>query len=305
MKKIFSLALCAFLVTLNSCSSDSDSSNNNQNSSSVTASIDGNSWASINGGAVANVVQMDGADGPETVLQIVATKADQTSLSLQFPITSLSVGTYTFNGSNFDEMGVLSYFSSGNFYSSDEDGGNFTVSITDIDLEAGTLSGTFSGTLVDFDGITTMTVTNGEMHNITMFSTDFYSNGSMTVTKDGGSSFTMDGNNEDGKFVMITQSTAANTIAVMGNNSNLDANFGIYEINFPKNVAPGTYPLEMNTAYSAGFSNSDNAQYDVTSGTLTITSHNGNTVIGTFQFNASNGSQSVSITNGSFEIEHN
>lgn len=116
----------------------------------------------------------------------------------------------------------------------------------------------------------------------------------------------MDASNEDGKFVTITQSTANNSISIFGNNVNVGNDFGIYNINFPKNVAAGTYTLTNTGTYSAGLGNSDSEpEYHITGGSLTITSHNGNNVVGTFNYTANNGVQTVTISNGSFNVTHN
>mgnify|MGYP003451287688 FL=1 len=151
-----------------------------------------------------------------------------------------------------------------------------------------------------------MNVTNGSFNDVTIFSTDFFSNGSMSLKRNGGTLFTMDGTGDDGKYLSITQSNPNNSISLFGNNSTITSDFGIYNINFPKDVTTGTYTLTNTGTYSAGLGNSDSEpEYTVTGGSLTITSHTGNNVVGTFNYTANNGVQTVTISNGSFNITHN
>ncbi|WP_250598479.1 DUF6252 family protein [Flavobacterium amniphilum] len=104
---------------------------------------------------------------------------------------------------------------------------------------------------------------------------------------------------------MKRQNSDSNGINLLGNNLNVSSDFGIYKISFPKNVTPGTYDLTANSDFGAGIPNADNhAEFDLTSGSLTITSHNGNNIVGTFNFTVNNGSETITITNGSFDITH-
>lgn len=304
IKKISGL-FCLVLISMAfSCSSDSgDSSTTPTTGSSITASIDGQVWASMTGGAVANLSQIDVIGESTTVLQIVGLKMDQSSVSLQFPIDNLAVGTYTFNN---DETGTLSYTTAGGaaVYSSFEETGTFSISISQVNVSAGTISGTFSGTVLDFDG-NSLSITNGVINNVSIMSTDLYSNGTMSLSRNGGAAFTMDNNQSDAKYLMIMQNSADASVSIFGYNSTLTSDFGVYNITIPETAAVGTYDLTTTSGYSAGIGNAEGqAEFTVSSGSLTVTSHNGNNVVGTFSFTASNGTDTVTITNGNFNVTH-
>lgn len=299
-KKITGLLALVLFTALFSCSSDSDGDSTNVPNGSISATIDGLSWESISGGAIASITngQFDGNE--VQMLQIMAIKLDQSAVTIQFPITNLSTGTFTFTG---DEPGNLNYISSGmNAYSSTETNGSFTITITEVNTENKTISGTFSATLVDFMGTETVEVTNGVINNVSYGNTNLYSNGSMSLSNNG-SPIIMDDNFEDGTSLWMMESSFGNTITVTGSSAIVNNNFGIYVITLPKDATPGTYSLTSDEGYSAGFSNS-NSEYNITQGNITIVSHVGNTIVATFNFTANNGGNNVSITNGQLTFEH-
>ncbi|MGX7668690.1 hypothetical protein [Flavobacterium pedocola] len=303
IKKISGLFSLILIMGLASCSSDSSNSSNTP-SGTITATIDGQDWRSINGAAVANLstVNIDGET--QTVLMITGMKADQSTIGIQFPVDNLTEGTYHFNADEY--VGLLSYSNAAmDMYSSDEPGGSFTITITDIDINSGRLSGTFSGTLKDFDG-NSMTMTEGRINSVMIMNNDMHTNGTMSLSKNGGAVFTMDNSMEDSKYLMIMESSAANNVSIFGYNATDTADFGIYSITIPVTASPGTYNLMTASGFDAGIGNSDTEpEYNLTSGTLTITSHSGTNLIGTFSFTASNGVTTVTITNGSFNVNHN
>lgn len=304
IKKISGLLSLVLITTLFSCSSDGESNDNPTPTSSITATVNGQAWESMTGGAIANVSQIDNMGESMNVLQIIGVKMDQSSVSLQFPIENLAVGTYTFNN---EETGILSYSTPAgdNVYTSFEAAGTFSVTISEVNVSAGTISGTFSGTLVDFDG-NSITVTNGAINSVSIMSTNFYSNGTMSLSRNGGAVFTMDNNQSDAKYLMIMQNSMDQTVSIAGYNTTLTSDAGAYSITFPESVTPGTYDLTTDAGFSAGIGNAEGqAEFSLSSGTLTVTSHNGNNAVGTFSFTASNGTETVTITNGSFNITHN
>lgn len=303
MKKLIFGTLLSTLFVLFSCSEDSTPAQESSSNGSMSASVNGSAWNSINGAVVASIIEGSSGDDFDKMLQIVGTASNFSSFTISLPINELSTGSQTFTGEFAD--GMLAYVSGTSMSTSQHTSGSFTVNITNLNLTSGLVSGTFSGVLYD-DNDVSMNITNGSFSNVSIFSTDFFSNGSMSLKRNGGQIFTMDGSNEDGKFVTITQSTPNNSVSVFGNNATIGNDFGIYNINFPKNVAAGTYTLTNSGTYSAGLGNSDSEpEYNITGGSLTITSHNGNNVIGTFNYTANNGVQTVTITNGAFNITHN
>lgn len=296
MKKIISLI--AFFVILTSCSSDS--SDESPLTGSMTATIDGQNWSSNLAVAAVQSVNFDEING--SVLQILGTASNSSSLAINIPLQNLSVGTYTFNG--FDADGNLSYNTMDDSYSSDETDGTFTITISSYNIANGTISGTFSGTLIGFDTPTEISVTNGTFNNITVISQQLYSNGNMSLKLNSGSVFNMDSDNSDGKHLMIQQVSEANKIVVYGYNTNLGADYGIYSIMIPENATVGSHTIDGNS-YDAGFNNNSNIDYTTTGGTINITSHSGNTIVGTFNFTATGNSQTMTISQGNFSITYN
>jgi hypothetical protein len=303
MKKLIFGAFLSTLFVLFSCSEDTPEPTPEPTGSTMTANVNGNAWSSLQGGVVASIIEGGGGGDFQRTLQITGSSLSMTSMSISIPIQDLSTGSQSFSG-DF-APGFLSYFNGSSFFVSQHTSGNFTVNITALNLIDGKISGTFSGTLYD-DNDVAMNVTNGVFTDVTIYSTNFFSNGSMALKRNGGTLFTMDGTTEDLKYLTITQSNANNSISLFGNNSTFTSDAGIYNISFPKNVAAGTYTLTNSGTYSAGLGNSDSEpEYSVTGGSLTISSHTGNTVTGTFNYTANNGVQTVTISNGSFSITHN
>ncbi|HLP64357.1 hypothetical protein [Flavobacterium sp.] len=297
MKNVF-LFLSIFSLLLTSCSSDSSDEPAN---GGITASINGAQWSSDV--AVANIADVNTGDINSTALQIVGTKMDMSIITIQLPMTTIAEGNSTYNS---DSNAMMTYVPSNSdeLYTSLETGAQFNLNITDINLSNGTLTGTFSATLKNFTG-ETVTITNGTINAIMIIGTQFYSNGTMSLSRNGSAAFTMDNDNTDGKYVLITENSVENSVGVFGHNATLSPEFGTYYLQFPKTVTPGTYNLVTTNGFGAGFANDSQTEYNVTSGTLTVTSHNGNTVVGTFSFSANNGAQTVNVTNGNFSITHN
>ena len=296
MKKIISLIAC--FVILTSCSSDS--SDQTPLTGSITATIDGQNWRSNIAIAAIQSVNFDEING--SVLQILGTASNSSSLAINIPLQNLSTGTYTFNG--FDADGNLSYNTMDDSYSSDETDGTFTLTISSYNIANGTISGTFSGTLIGFDTPTEISVNNGTFNNITVISQQLYSNGNMSLKLNSGNVFNMDTDNSDGKYLMIQQVSEANKIVVYGYNTNLGADYGIYSIMIPENATVGSHTIDGNN-YDAGFNNNSNIDYTTTGGTINITSHSGNTIVGTFNFTATGNSQTMTISQGNFSITYN
>lgn len=304
MKKLIFGAFLSTLFVLFSCSEDSAPAEENSNTGSMAATIDGSSWSSINGGAIANLIEVGFGGDSQKALQIVGTASNMSAFTINIPMVELSLGSQTFSGE--DTEGTLGYITSNmsDIYTSQHVSGNFTINITTLDLVNGKMSGTFSGKLYDQDD-TVMNITGGTFTDVTIFSTDFYSNGTISLKRNSGQIFTMDSTADDGKFITLIQSDADNKLTINGTNSTLTSDFGIYSLNIPTNIAVGTYTLTNDGTYAAGIGNSEGQpEFTTTSGSLTISSHNGTNLVGTFNFTANNGSQTVTISNGSFNITH-
>jgi hypothetical protein len=303
MKKIAYLLTCILILSsITSCSNEEDTiAQQMPITGSMSAKINGQNWNSNVATSSMQTMNFDGINSG--MLQILGTTLSGSSMSINIPVQSISTGTYTYNG--IDGDGNLSYNTFGNSYFSNEQGGTFTFTISTYDTTNGTISGTFSGTLIDFSNSSDqVSITNGTFSNIKIYGQQLYSNGDMSLKLNNGSLFSMDTDRSDNKFLMIQQVNESNKIVLYGYNNNAGADKGVYSIMIPKNVTAGTYTLD-GTNYDAGYTNSNNVQYTTTGGSITITSHNGNSVIGTFNFNASGNSQNVTISNGSFNITHN
>ena len=307
MKKFsIQFLLAALTLLLHACTSNGDEPTDLPTASSISATISGQAWASMPGAAIVSVNQSTFGSQQPSIIQIAGFSADQSSVSIQFPFSTIGVGTYTFNA-NSD--GVLIYFPAGGaaaspFFSSNGTG-NFVLKITAFDLVTGIMSGTFTGTVFDSAGAS-KTISNGVINSVKIISSAFYSNGTMGLKLNNGAPFTMDNDNTDGKFVMVSQNSASNDLVFSGYNTALTADFGIYSLKIPKNAIAGTYNVVTNANYKAAIGNRDNEPaYNITSGSITITSNMNKIMIGTFNFVANNGVTAKNISLGTFNFQYN
>ena len=81
----------------------------------------------------------------------------------------------------------------------------------------------------------------------------------------------MDNEASDSKYILISENSFENTVGVTGYNGTLTAEAGVYNIQFPKTVTPGTYNLVTSTGFDASVVTGNQTIYNVTSGTLTVT----------------------------------
>ncbi len=297
------ILLFAFLIattTIISCSNNDDAPT--PPGASMAATINGQAWSSLAGGAIASISTIEIGTDSKTVLQIFGASQSLSSVSIQIPLENLSVGTFNFTSSSND-IGLLAYTDgTSNFYNSSNTGGNFSVTISSLNLTDGLMSGSFSGNLKDIDG-NSMAVTNGSFTSISIISSAMYSNGSMSLKANNGSLFTMDNDNTDGKYILISESTSNNQLFLAGYNLNIGNDLGVYGLNFPLNVASGTYNL-LSTNFGADIANNDNEpEFHLVSGSMTVT-RNGKNLVGTFNYTATNGTRTVVVTNGAFDFTH-
>ncbi|WP_432670288.1 DUF6252 family protein [Flavobacterium sp. SM2513] len=306
MKTKFSFGVLAlfFFATFLSCSSDSDG--NSTANASISANIDGQSWSSIQNGVTATVTSLEDEGITKNVLQVIAIKADQSTITLQLPIDSLVEGTYTFDS---ESSGMLSYsnLTAFSFYSSGAaPQGTFSITISNVNLTQNTISGTFSGTVYDMmDSGDSKQITNGVFQNVKFGTTGVYSNGYMSLSKNNGGVFTMSDANSENSKILIIESSIDNSVNVNGYSLSIDNDFGIYAVTFPKNVTPGTYAITTNGDFKAAYANpNDEGDYTVSNGSITIVSHVGNTVKATFTFTATLGAATVNVSQGELEVTH-
>lgn len=306
MKKIQILKGLLFTVLATiffSCSSN-NSSETPATTGSISASISGVAWSGVSTASLQTTTFMGTT---KSTLQIMGVNiADYSNITIQIPATSLTVGTFSSTGTN--SIGMMSYSTNANtptptVYTSTASGSSFSITITAINATTGLLSGTFIGTLKTQAGAT-KTITNGVLDSVSIVGSELFPGGTMSLTRNNGTPFTM-GDPSNPNYVLLGQATSGNSIVVYGYNVSTTNNFGVYSINFPKNVTAGTYNLMTSSGFGAGIGKANGQpDYNLTSGSMTIQSHNGTNVIGTFNYTVSNGTDTVTITNGSFNVTH-
>ncbi|CAM4098605.1 DUF6252 domain-containing protein [Flavobacterium antarcticum] len=301
-QKFIGLLSFLLIATFTSCSSDSDGTA--VANSTVSAKIDGQNWQSIPNGVNITVTSVEDEGVSQNVLQMVATSANLTVLTLQFPINNLVEGTYTFQG---DQAGMLSYtdLSSFSLYGSSAENGTLSVTISNVNLAQKTLSGTFSGTLYDLmESGASKQITNGTFQNVKFETAGIYSNGSMSLSKNGNPNFIISANDEANSKILIGENSVDNSITVNGYALKTDNNFGIYSVKFPKDATAGTYPITATGDYQASYAGNEADDFTVSTGSVTIVSHVGNVVKANFNYTAKKGNITVTVSDGSFEITH-
>lgn len=261
-------------------------SNNSSNQFVFTASIDGQNW--VANGANAQV-------GPNLI--IINGKRGSNGESFQFLIDGSTVGTYpakehlvTFVPDNSD-YGWLA------FNDDDPDENTGSVTITEIDTQNKTISGTFSFKGYWSDSAVTnippKNFTNGVFTDIPYQAYQDPSNDTF-FAKVNGTEF------------VETEILAVTINGVIGlgaaNVSQQSITVGVDE-----DITPGTYTITGNIGIDqvqASYKLNETTTISANSGTVTITSITADRVIGTFSFVAENGGTTYNITEGAFDIEY-
>lgn len=269
--------------------------------STISATVNGQAWSTIPGLAEATMYQYDVQDSH---INISGFDSNQSSISIQIPFSSIGVGTYN-SDSNRDVAISYGLPTTSGLYTSYYQNGSFTLNVTSFDFASGKMSGTFSGNVVNDNGAS-IAITNGKIDKVKIITARCYSNGNMSLKLNNGNLFTMDNDNNDGKYLMIGQNADNNNLTLYGCNVGLEGDSGIYFVRIQKNATVGNYNVFNNSNYSLNVSNKDNeARYVLTSGNINISSNTNNIISGTFNYVASNGTTTKTITNGSFSIRYN
>ncbi len=213
-------------------------------------------------------------------------------------IEGAAVGTYAAN------INILAYTPAGSEYgywsinddNPSEDTGS--VTITSINTEAKTISGTFhfKGYWSDADNPKTpITFTNGVFKDIPYITeaetADTFS------AKVGGTNFI-----DTDIFTSLIGSGTTEFIAIGAE----DANSNSISVNVKSNLIPGTYQITGNIAtdvVQASYTTLSDINFKAVSGTVTITSITNERVKGTFNF-TTNGATPFVITEGAFDVEY-
>ncbi|MRT15552.1 hypothetical protein F3C99_01105 [Vitellibacter sp. q18] len=153
-------------------------------------------------------------------------------------------------------------------YSSDYEGGGGSITITSLNFENGTASGTFHFKALSSFGTTD--VTDGEFKNVHL-ETEVPISAQV--------------NGEAFKAILVNSDLSASQIFIIG----LNVNEAGLILEFPNNISPGNYEFGPSTNHKGFFyPDFQSSGYKSESGTLTITEFNTNANIikGTFSFRA-------------------
>lgn len=299
--KTLGLLTLLFIILFYSCSSDSEGGSSSSQTS-MSAKIDGQVWKSLPQGVQASIISIDDDNEMINVLQLMGAST-QSTVSFQFPISSLTEGTHTFYA-NSPAVLSLSNFTNFEMFNSSEDG-MFKVTITNVNTTQNTISGTFSGTIYDSMGSgQSKSITDGVFNNINVESLGFYSNGYMKLSKNNNAVFSMNDEESGNSKIMILENSLNNSITVNGSSLKTNADFGTYSITFPKDITPGTYQITASGDIQAQYSGNEYTEFSVSNGTFTVISHTGNTVKATFSYSAFSPITTINISQGELEITH-
>nr|WP_294778193.1 DUF6252 family protein [uncultured Flavobacterium sp.] len=211
-----------------------------------------------------------------------------------------STGTYPANTNilAFTPAGSEYGYWSTNFDNPEENTGSITI--TNIDLVNNTISGTFNFKGYWSDTTTTSILpvefTNGVFQNIP-FTTQGQT-GDTFYAKVGGVEFV-----ETDIFTAEFFVGAQEWLTIAAEDANLDA----INVSVRRDVTAGTYPITGNVAVDSaqGVYTLGDTDYDSVSGSVTIISKTTTRIKGTFNFQASDGTTTKSITEGAFDVEYN
>lgn len=265
------------MTSFTSCSDDSDSQKSNAAAEGeLVATVDGSEFETSTQAAtlfngIFNLTAIDASTGDV----ITITVSDAAEGTFDLGIDSFENGAvYAINGEN-------------SYVSLDADGGG-KITISEIDLDNGTVTGTFNFTGVreSFDDnneiiAETIEVTNGAFNKIPlMVDIPGQANSSLTAKIDG-DAVTFDS-------VNIFGATGTSSLMVSAINNSTHENISL---KFPQDVTPGTYDLTDDIfANYQGFYNPNlgggTTNYLSASGSITISGYNTATGViqGTFEF---------------------
>lgn len=259
-----------------------------------------------NPGTGTNVFKVDYTGQTHTATQVVATVGNEliqigavlgpNGEALSILIEGAAVGTYTSDK-------LLMAYDPGNtedtYNNFSDEGTSGTVKITSINMTNHTMSGTFSfkGWYGDAGAnLPAIEFTNGVFENI-----PFTPTGTPTP-------FNLFKAKVDGTLIDYSNDVIGGTVEANGNEYITINTVGDYKINIQtnSNITPGTYVFKSITDGGpvANLETADGTNYNITGGSLIITSNGGGVLKGTFNFEAKNGEGVTvhTVTEGTFEI---
>lgn len=304
MKKILRASFLLILsFTLTFCSGDDSNSDNNQApEGQLVATIDGELFnppsattsAALQGEDIFNISGLDQATGE--LITITIQGATEGTFDIGYENTSGGTAAYNVNGENA-------------FLSAIE-GGSGQLTISELDLENETASGTFNFIAIrqSIDGegnITTETIeiTDGAFNQVPLV---------LTIQGEGNSSLEaeIDGEplNADTVIAIESEFNGDSFIQVTAYNNTVDSSMGL---RFPSDITEGEYEIggffsDYQGSYNPSIQGGN--AYLSSSGTLTITGVDSSqsSIEGTFNFVADHidpqNNTTVEVTNGTFSI---
>lgn len=170
-----------------------------------------------------------------------------------------------------------------------------TIQITDVDMDALVITGTFTGTLTDVDDPeSTIEMTNGVFEDIHF--TSEISDADYIKAKIGEENFnTID--------ISTAEGDEEGLIEVKG----IQDNGNTLSFLLPSSVNTGTYQISTTAAYSAKYFNAENDdEYGtvLNSGSIKVTGRTGTQITGTFTFSVRNtAGEVIQVTGGEFNVD--
>lgn len=242
------------------------------------------------------------------MLSVSGIKVDGSNVETLSFVVGSPVEGQTYTG----EEGILfTYSPSMNFtqYSNinlDEEQPSGSLTITDIDTVNHTVSGTFHFTgwwNNEDEDVDPIEFTNGTFTNVS------YTGGIPPGTGETGDDVltgVLDGTNFPvaNVAVGIADGGLGATISING----LDANQNKIVISMQESLNPGTYNITGNilddVVGARYVTTSPEAMYMATTGSITINSKTEDRIAGTFTFTATSGEQTVTVTQGTFDVDY-
>lgn len=317
MKKIKFLSVCFVLLTssiFTSCTTDVEpldpaveltpDNPNNPVEGVLKVDFDGQTFVATTTQAVVNSTAI-------AISGLRASNGDFIQITLPAPLNQ--VGTYTWNdalaantvlGLMYSTSGSLGYVTApqnGDFAEFPEYQDTATVTISSIDMENKTISGTFQFTGGRFsdDGATIQTkiFTNGSFTNISF-------EGDIVAPSDNTFFAKIDG--VDFNPTTVTANQLTDLLYIIGKKQTIE-NISVV---VPINVAPGTYEMDVFGDHKAIYikDTSSTGTFNSEEGTLTIISHDtaNKKIKGTFNFIGGSFMTTLehTITDGAFEVTY-
>ena len=279
--------MMAGAIIFASCNKDDDnpSGGDNPASSYFKAKIDGNEFnASTYGGEIDEdgVLYVGGLSGKSLMTLAVANFDGE--------------GTYNFsglqNGAAYYAPDTSDFF---NAYSTLGENGMGTVVVTSWNSTDSLISGTFNFEADHAMDGTSISVTNGEFKNIKI---------EKAVPEEGNNSFSVqiDGDPWTTSSDNIIGGMDLTNIIISATSADGMESFTIL---LPADVTNGNYDLDPTGNYTITYV-TPNTVYAPLSGTITISIHDTgqNYIEGSFEFQGTNGTNTISFTNGEFSVSY-